>query len=389
MKTQKTVIGQLLDFLPREDFQEIVDRYKGDFKTHKLSCWGQFVSLFYAQLRGRDSLRDIEVGLETQLNKLYHLGMVGCVKRSTLADANEKRDYRIYQETFQLLLKKCQMLGKRTFDFGGPLLALDSSVITVCYSLFPWAKYSQTKGALKLHMRYDIDNGFPEFVCVEDGKSADIRVARTLTHRPDSILVFDRGYNDYTWFKSLHDAKVSFVTRLKSPFTLSVIGQHPVAKETGVLSDKTVHLYAARSHRTKVYTDPVRLVTYFDHETQKLFHFLTNNFTWPAETVALIYKQRWKIELFFKWIKQHLKIKTFIGTSKNAVLTQLWIAFCVYLILWFIKHQTRYRFPLLRLARILNEAAFERVHLLEILSLKQWSDFPSLSSTQMPLFSSV
>ena len=385
MKYQPTILSQLLNVLPRDQFQQIVTKYHGDFKTHKLDCWSQFVSLFYAQLRQRDSLRDVETGLETQFEKLYHLGLKP-VKRSTLADANAKRDYRIYEEVFQVLLSKCRQFGTKTFKFESPLLVLDASVITLCHTLFPWAKYQSKKGGLKLHLYYDHDNDLPEFISLTEGKDSDRAVGRTFPVKPDSIAVFDRGYTDYAWFYALHQRDITFVTRVSKAFTFTPTGQQPNPSENpDIIADQRVRIPAAHSHQKRRYPETVRLVSYYDSETQRHLQFLTNNFSWTPETIALIYKKRWGIELFFKWIKQNLKIKTFLGTSKNAVFTQIWIAMCVYLVLWFLKHQAKYSASMLRLSRVLNEAAFERTHLINILRIKSWKNTELSSSSQLTL----
>ena len=368
MKVQPTVLGQLLQLFPREEFDRIVRKYKGDHKTHKLDCWTQFVSLFYAQLRSRTSLRDIEIGLEAQVNKLYHLGMIQPIKRSTLSDANAKRDYRIYEESFQVLLKRCQRLGKHTFAFNHPLRILDSTFISLCHTLFPWATYRQKKGGLKLHLYYDQDNDLPEFITITEGKESDLKHGRRMPIKPDSILVFDRGYRDYTWLNKLNEQGSIFVTRTHSLFTYTKIGQL-ASDEADVLSDDLVCMPAKHSHHKRLYTAPIRLIRYRDPLSGQVFEFITNQLEWSALTIAKIYQHRWKIELFFKWIKQHFKIKTFVGTSKNAVLTQIWIAMITYLILWYTKRQTSYPRPLHTLTRLLNEVALERLHLLDILRL--------------------
>ena len=392
MKYQSTVFSQLLHFLPRDQFQRIVDQYKGDFKVHKMSCWTQFVSLAYAQLRQRDSLRDIETGLEAQLSKLTHLG-IQPVKRSTLSDANNKRDSRIYEEAFHLLLGRCQSLHRdqSKFGFHNPISSMDATTINLCHSMFPWARYRKRKGAIKMHLMLNHDNGLPEFVHITEGRVHESTVSRSFPIKPDSIVVFDRGYYDFAWFYALHQQKTTFVVRAKSNLNYELIGQHILTKESdglGVLSDEDISISTGSDHPSgeSLYPKPLRLVTYQDPEG-KILRFLTNNETFKPETIALIYKQRWQIELFFKWIKQHLKIKTFLGTSKNAVMTQIWVALIVYLILWFVKKQTHSKKTLHTLSCLFNEAIFERIHLVEILTMNRWKPPASLGYTQLSLIS--
>lgn len=383
MKYQSTIFGQLLHFLPRDQFQQIVDRYKGDFKVHKMDCWTQFVSLAYAQLRQRDSLRDIETGLEAQLSKLSHLG-IQPVKRSTLSDANNKRDSRIYEEAFHLLLRRCQSLHREQSQLGfqNPISSMDATTIHLCHSLFPWARYKERKGAIKMHLKLNHANGLPEFVHITEGRAHEATVMRSFPMTPDSIIVFDRGYYDFAWFYDLHQQGITFVVRAKLDLNYTVIGQHDCADVEGpVLADEDIIVpwrHCPQPSLKPKYPAPLRLITFQDPDTGKILRFLTNNETFKPETIAMIYKQRWQIELFFKWIKQHLKIKTFLGTSKNAVMSQIWVALIVYLILWFVKKQTHSKKSLHTLSCLLNEAIFERIHLIEILSMNRWTP-PSLS----------
>ena len=369
MKNQNTIFRQLLDFFPRDKFQQIVDKYQGDRYSKSFKSWHQFVSIFYAQLKQRDCLREIETGLEAQSNKLYHLGLIP-VKRSTLSDANNRINYRIYEEAFYFLLSKCQFIAKNKLKFENPICSLDASVINLCYSVYPWAKYQTQKGALKLHMRLDHAGYLPNFMTITEGKVSELTIAKTMSFSPDSILVFDRGYNSYEWFYSLHLKGINFVTRVKNNFGYRLVGQHPVNENSSVIADEDILIPSVKCHKKKKYLVPLRLVTYEDPDSGEILRFLTNNENFKPETIALIYKQRWQIELFFKWIKQRLIIKSFIGTSKNAVFSQIWIALIVYLLIWYIKHQIRSCFSLTKLTRILNEAAFERQPLLDILGLR-------------------
>lgn len=382
MKYQQTIFGQLLQILGRDQFQQIVNKFHGDFKTHKLNCWTQLVTMIYSQIRQRHSLRDIENGLIIQESKLYHLGITP-VKRSTLSDANAKRNYRIYEETFHYVLDKCQKLAGRRFEYGNVLHSLDSTVINLCYAIFPWAKFYQTKGGLKLHLYYDHATDLPEFICITERKVSDLNIAKTIPYKPDSIVVFDKGYRHYGWFYELTQNKVTFVTRPYSTFTYTVIGQHDADPEGPVLSDQDVWIPYLESHEKRQYFKPIRLITYQDPDSGKIFQFLTNSENLSALMIARIYKARWQIDLFFKWIKQHLKIKTFLGTSKNAVYTQIWIAMILYLLLWFIKQQVRFNNTLHCLSAIIHESIFERRHLLEVLNLKPKEILSFFSDVQL------
>jgi len=370
MKYQNSVFSQILSLLPSYKFQEIVDKYDGDKKAHKLLCWDQYIALLFGQIRQRDSLRAIETGLELQRTHWYHLNTHG-IKRSTFADANNKRDYRIYEESFNYLLSKCQTYSRNNFEFNNPIKSIDATTIDLCHSIYPWAKYRTRKGAIKMHMMIEHNSYLPEMLVITDGKVGDITVARDIPITPDSIYCMDRAYIDYRWLHSIHTSGAYFVVRAKKDMNYSVIGQQESEHEN-VISDEDIQtpwLHKRQPSKKPKYPDILRLVTYRDPETGKIYKFLTNIENFKAETIALIYKQRWQIELFFKWIKQNLKIKTFIGTSKNAVMTQIWIAMIAYLMLWYIKHQTKFEKSLLQLTRIINDMLFNRVHLLDILGL--------------------
>jgi len=371
MKYQSTIIRQLLDFLPQYKFQEIVNKYQGDRYAKSFTCWHQLVSIFYAQLKQRTCLREIESGLDAQIRKLYHLG-ISSIKRSTLSDANRRINYRIYEDTFYFLLSKCKHITSNKLKFDESICSLDSTIIKLCYSLYPWAKYRTQKGGLKLHMRLDHNGYLPDFLTITDGKSHDLSVAKTLSFSSDSIVVFDRGYYSYAWFYALHKKGITFVSRTRKQLTYEFIGQHPIkSDDKNVLSDLDVLIPKKNSHEKRHYFEPIRLIRYRDIETGKIYRFLTNNRSLKAEDIAKIYKQRWKIELFFKWIKQKLIIKSFLGTSKNAVFSQIWISLILYLLIWYVKHQTRYKPSLTKLFRVLNEVAFERIPLLDAIGLKR------------------
>ncbi len=327
------------------------------------------MAILYSQIKQKDSLRDIVTGLSAHAARWYHLGITGIYK-STLCDANAKRDYRIFEGLFYHLLARCKDLTpKHKFRFKNPLYTIDASTIDLCLSVFPWAKFRRTKGAIKLHCLYDHSGALPTFMTVTDGKRHDVRVVKdnTFPLLSDSIVSVDKAYIDYNWLKSLDEQGVWFVTRAKVNIDYAVVGQHLITSKK-VLSDERIILEGVLT-RAK-YPKDLRLIRYYDEERQKMLTFLTNNFKLAATTIAQIYKSRWQIELFFKWIKQNLKIKSFLGTSKNAVMTQIWIAMCYYLLLTYIKYQTKYSFSLLQLSRVVREMLFERKALIDILTLK-------------------
>src|SRR3989344_2959861 len=369
MRKVETIFSELLKHIPRYRFEKAVERHQGDRYVKSFSTWQQLITILYSQIKQKDSLRDIEAGLVSQSARWYHLGLTS-VKRSTLSDANSKRDYRIFETFFYHLLERCKDLTpKHRFRFKNPLYTFDATTIDLCLSVFPWAKFRKTKGAIKMHCLYDHSGALPSFLTVTDGKKQDITVVKETSFPllPDSIISIDRAYIDYKWLNSLDNNRVWFVTRAKSNIDCAVTGQHP-ATGKGVRCDQRILLNGPLT--SNFYPKELRLIEFYDEETKKTLMFLTNNFTLSAATVAQIYKSRWQIELFFKWIKQNLKIKSFLGTSKNAVLTQIWIAMSYYLLLMYIKYQTRFAHGLLYLSRVIRETLFERKSLIDILTLK-------------------
>jgi hypothetical protein len=369
MRKVGTIFSELLKLYPRYCFEKAVERYRGDRYVKTFDCWQQFITILYSQIKQKDSLRDIESGLITQSARWYHLGLRS-VHRSTLSDANNKRDYRMFEESFYHLLARCKDLTpKHRFRFKNPLYTIDATTIDLCLSVFPWAKFRKTKGAIKMHCLYDHSGALPTFMVVTDGKKHDVRVVKekSFPMLPDSIVSMDKAYIDYKWLYSLGNNGIWFVTRAKTNINYVVTGQHPVAGK-GVRSDQRIRLNGPRT--SKYYPKELRLIEFYDEEKKKSLIFLTNNFKFAATTIASIYKSRWQIELFFKWIKQNLKIKSFLGTSKNAVLTQIWVAMSYYLLLTYIKYQTRYAQTLLNLSRVIRETLFDRKALVDILTLK-------------------
>lgn len=364
-----TIFMELIKIIPRYHFDKAVEEYGGDRYMKRFSTWQQFVSILYSQITRKDSLREIVTGLMMHGSRWYHLGLTG-ICRSTLADANARRDYRIIEKLFYRILFRCKDLTPRhKFRFKNPLYTIDASTIDLCLSMFPWAKFRTTKGAVKMHCLYDHSGALPTFLTITDGKKHDVTVAKDSSFPllPDSIVSVDKAYIDYKWLYSLHAKGVWFVTRAKTNIDYAFVGQHPVTGK-GVISDERISLQGVKTQTH--YPEELRLIRYHDEERQKTLTFLTNNFTLAATTIAQIYKSRWQIELFFKWVKQNLKIKSFLGTSKNAVLTQIWVAMCYYLLLTYIKYQTKYSQSLLCLSRIIRETLFERKTLIDILTLK-------------------
>ena len=371
MAYSNTILNQLLQLFPRHQFEKSTRDLGGDHYMKTFSTWNQLTTLVYAQASGKDSLRDIENGLLAQGGRLYHAGLPARVPRSTLADANAKRDYRIYERAFYALLGRCRDIApKHRFSFKNPLYSMDATVIDLCLAMFPWAKFRARKGALKLHFQFDHSGELPVFLTVTDGKRHEIVVAREeFPIKPDSIYCFDKGYIDYAWLRRITDEKAFFVTRAKDNMSAEFLGQQERPKTKGVLFDFHIGTTGFYAHQDYPYL--LRLIGYMDPETGNYLEFLTNNFALAAATIAQIYKARWQVEIFFKWIKQNLKIKTFLGTSKNAVLTQVWVAMCYYLLLAYIKYQARYRASLFYLHRMVKETLMDRMSLIDLLRLNE------------------
>jgi len=378
-----TILNQLLQFLPQSEFEKAIkslktDRYVKYFKTKSL-----FVVHLYSQIRKKDSLRAIVCGLEQHQKKWYHIGLEK-IKRSTISDANNRIPYQVYESLFYSLLKKCKGLTPQTsFRFKNPLYALDSSIIDLCLSVFDWATFRRRKGGLKLHCLFDIKTQIPAFNVITNAKQADVKTAKNTVFplSPDSIVTFDRAYVDFSLFQSYEKASVFFVTRAKDNLKFKLLGQQDIPQKKGLQFDHIVQIENTKQ-RLK-YPGKLRLIGFFDHDTNKTYMFLTNNFKLAAITIAQIYKARWHIELFFKWIKQNLKIKTFLGTSKNAVLSQIWVAMIYTLLLAYIKFQTKSSFSILKLSRIFSESLFFRRHLIDLLGLSP------PNSPKIPTFSQL
>ncbi len=387
MNQGRTVFSQLLSFLPDREFRRCVARYDGDARPRGFSCWDQYLSMAFAQLTYRDGLRDIEACLRSLGGKLYHMGFRSRVARSTLADANDAHDWRIYADFAQVLIRIARPLYASDpigVELDQSLYALDSTTIDLCLSLFPWAKFRKHKAAVKMHTLLDLHGNIPTFISITDGKVHDVNILDELLPEAGAFYVMDRGYVDFERLYIFTLSAAFFVVRTKSNVVLQRRYSRPVDKTTGVRSDHTVILTAIDS--AKAYPDPLRRVSYLDVETRRRFKFLTNNFTLPAFTIAQIYKSRWQVELFFKWIKQHLRIKAFYGTSENAVKTQIWIAVSVYVLVAIVRKRLGLEASLYQILQILSVTLFEKTPILRALQPPNSSEDLFDSSNQLNLF---
>ena len=360
-----TIFSQILKLVPRHEFETLAKQHHSGRLFRTASRWSQFVTLAMAQLAGRKSLRDIVENISVQAHRLYHLGSAK-LTRSNLSRINESKPYTLYESLAGKLLSRCQgMTSGHNFRFKNPLYSLDASTIDLCLSVFPWANFRTTKSAIKLHVGLNHSGYLPEFVTITEGKTSDVEIGRTLQFPQGSIVAIDRGYNDYAWYNRLTEKNIFFVTRLKVNTKFKVVSRKPVLKNKGLTSDQAIKFTSPKS--AKECPIQLRRIGYQDKETGKHYIFLTNNFKLSAKTIADIYKARWQVELFFKWIKQNLKIKTFVGTSKNAVMTQIWIAVCVYLLLAFIKFQSKMKKSMQQILRLLQLNLFEKRDLMALL----------------------
>jgi hypothetical protein len=369
MQEGRTVFAQLMDFVPKYEFSKCVARYGGDKHIRKLSCYTQFQVLSFAQLTYRESLRDIETCLRAVGKKLYHTGIRRHVPRSTLANANELRDWRIFSDFAHVLITQAvDLYAKEPFgaDLASAAYALDSTTIDLCLSLFPWAKFRKTKAAVKLHTLLTLQGNFPTLVIITPGKVHDVNILDDLIFEPGAFYIMDRGYVDFGRLHRVHRALAFFVTRAKTNFQFRRRYSAPVDKPAGIRFDQTVVLTGFYSRRQ--YPDALRRIGYTDPETGKTLIFLTNNMTEPAITIAQLYRCRWQVELFFKWIKQHLRIKSFYGTSANAVKTQIWIAISVYVLIAILRKRLRLQHSPYTILQILSITLFEKTPILQALS---------------------
>lgn len=364
MYTGKTVFSQVMDYLPMYEFRKCVDRYNGNYHTSSFSCMDQYFCMAFAQLTYRESLRDIEACLRSRREKLYHLGIRGRISRSTIAEANEKRDWRMYTDFCQIMISQARSLYADE-DFGVELkqiaYALDSTTIDLCLSLFPWASFRKHKAAIKMHTLLDLRGNIPSFIEITDGTRHDVNILDILVPEPGSFYIMDRAYLDFERLYVLTQLLSFFITRAKKNTRFRRIYSHPVDRADGLQCDQTIMLVTPKS--LAGYPEKLRRVKYFDAEREKQLVFLTNNFVLPALTIAQLYKCRWQIELFFKWIKQHLRIKAFYGTSDNAVKTQIWIAISTYILVAIIRKRLHLEQNLYTILQILSVTLFEKVPL--------------------------
>lgn len=387
MNIGKTVFAQLMDFLPSHEFHKCVERYKGNYKVKSFSCLDQFQAMAFAQLTYRESLRDIEASLGAAHSKLYHMGFRSKVSRNTLANANSVRDYRIYEDFAQFLIAEARELYAGE-DFGLELshttYALDSSTIDLCLSLFPWAKFRKRKAAVKMHTLLDLRGNIPTLIWITSGKVHDVKVMDHLLYEPGAIYLMDRAYVDYARLYRIHLVPATFITRTKKNSNFRRLYSAQVDKESGLLFDQTIAL--AGHYTSKKYPGHLRRIGFLDAEREKRLEFLTNNFVLAGLMIARLYKCRWQVELFFKWIKQHLRIKSFYGTSENAVKTQIWVAISVYVLVSIVKKRLRLDLSLYTILQILSVTLFEREPLIQLLTKADYTSEAPVSCKQLNLF---
>jgi IS4 transposase len=383
----KSIFSQLMDFVSGYQFQKCVQRYNGHHKVKSFSCWDQFLTMAFAQLTYRESLRDIQACLRAAGNKLYHLGIRSRVSRNTLANANQVRDWRIYADFAQVLIGQARRLYAND-AFGVELdqtaYALDSTTIDLCLSLFPWAKFRRHKAAVKLHTLLDLRGSIPSWVIITDGKVHDVNLLDQLVFEAGAFYIFDRGYLDFARLYRIHQSSGFFVTRARSNFEFQRFCSQPVDRSTGVLSDQIIRLKVFYSR--KGYPEKLRRVHYLDADSNRRLVLLTNNFTLSARDIADLYRCRWQVELFFKWIKQHLRIKAFYGTTDNAVKTQVWIAISVYVLVAIVKKQLNLDQSLYGILQVLSVTLFEKTPILRAFSATDTEDENVSSGNQLHLF---
>ena len=387
MNTGKTIFSQVMEFLPLYEFRKCVQRYQGDYKVQSFSCMDQFLCMAFAQLTYRESLRDIESCLRFMQPKLYHMGFRGLISKSTLADANNQRDWHIYADFAKVLIHHARKLYLNE-PFGVELeqtaYALDATTIDLCLSLFPWARFRKSKAAVKLHTLLDLRGSIPTFIDISDGKLYDANILDILIPEAGSFYIMDRGYLDFMRLYALHQAQAFFIVRAKSNLQARRIYSHPVDKSTGLRCDQAVMLTVYKS--AKDYPEQLRVVKFFDSEHNLRLTFLTNHFTLEAIKIAQLYKCRWKIELFFKWIKQHLRIKAFFGTSENALKSQIWIAISIYVLVAIIKKELKLKQSLYTILQILSVSIFEKTAIFQALTETNVINENTESQNQLTMF---
>ncbi len=389
MNAGKTVFAQLLAHLPRHEFRRAVARHRGNYRVRSFSCWDQFIAMAFAQLSGRESLRDIEACLSSHREKLYHVGMRGKISRSTLAEANERRDFRIYEEAGYSLIRTARKLYQTeelAVELDRSLYALDSTTIDLCLSLFPWATFRKTKSAVKMHTLLDLRGSIPTFVGLTSGAVHDVHFLDVVPLEEESVVTMDRGYLDFERLYAVHRLPAFFVIRAKRNLRFRRLSSSPVDKTCGVRVDQIIALMGTRSR--KDYPESLRRVAFYDMKNHRRLVFLTNLFTVSPKTVADIYKQRWQVELFFKWIKGHLRIKSFYGTSANAVKTQVWVAVIVYLLVAIAKKRLKLQPSLHTLLQIVEVNLFEKTDIIQLVTKALRQEIMTETANQLNLFGS-
>jgi hypothetical protein len=389
MNQGKSIFSQIMDFLPKHKFRQCVNRYGGNYRVRSFTCFDQFMCMAFAQLTYRESLRDIECCLRALKDKLYHMGIHGKISRSTIADANENRDWRIYCDFAQILIHQARKLYAHD-DFGLQLqetvYALDATIIDLCLSVFPWARYRKTTGAIKLHTLLDLKGNIPSFIAITQGKVHEVNILDELIPEAGAIYIMDRGYFDFQRLYTLHQYSSFFVVRAKASTSLRRIYSMPVDKSCGLRCDQIV--IPAAFYAAKNYPEKLRRVVFVDTDKDNRLNLLTNQMTLPALTIAELYRCRWQVELFFKWIKQHLRIKAFYGTSENAVKTQIWIAISVYVLVAIIKKQLKLDLSLYTILQIFSITLFEKMPILKALTEIDYTNKITSGHIQLNLFES-
>ena len=388
MNKGKTLLAQVLEFIPKYEFDKLVDKYKGNYKAQEFSCWEQYICMSFAQLTGRESLRDIETCLHTVSNKLYHCGIKSKVAKSTLAYWNETRDWRIYAELAQLLIATARPLYKGDNDFlkdlDASVYAFDSTTIDLCLTLFPWAKFRKTKAAIKAHTLLDLQGNIPAWLFITDGSVHDVNALDVLPIEAGAYYVMDKGYVDFKRLYTIHQASAFWITRAKDNFSYTRQYSKTVDKEVGIICDQIGVLKRESAYQN--YPEKIRRIKYYDSISQVTYIFITNNMLLSASMVAALYKQRWQVELFFKWIKQHLKIKSFFGTSRNAVYTQIWIAVSVYVLIAIIKKNLKSEHSLYTLLQKLSVCIFEKIPIQQAFKEIELQKAETTTANQLKLF---
>jgi len=388
MNQGKTIFSQIISYIPQYEFARCVEKYNGNYKSTRFNCWDQLLTMSFAQLTYRESLRDIEACLQSQPEKLYHMGIRGNPTRTNISKANQRRDWRIYAEYAQILISKARELYKEedkfTEEIDGTVYALDSSTIDLCLSIFPWAKFRKTKAGIKLHTLLDLRGNIPTFIEITNALSHDVKILDILITEPGAYYIMDRAYVDFERLYRINENLGYFIVRAKKNFNFQRIYSNHVDKSTGLKCDQTIKLTGVNTKN--YYHVKLRRVKYYDKKTKKTLTFLTNNFQIKPLMVAELYKNRWQVELFFKWIKQHLRIKTFYGTTPNAVKTQIWIAISVYLLIAIIKKSLNLDLKLYTILQILSLTVFEKVHILQLLTESKNKSIDNGSDKQLFLF---